>query len=54
MKKTGSFVVLLLLLLINIQCTDDEAVEASVYDAKAFVSESGEEGADGIDTKKDE
>ena len=53
MKKTGSFIVLLLLLLINIQCTDDEAVEASVYDAKAFVSESGEEGDQDLDDQRD-
>lgn len=54
MKKTGLLFVLLALLFMSVQCTEDEDVEAKVYEKEAFSSQSGEEGVDGIDSDKDE
>lgn len=54
MRRIIFFIAFFIIGVCNIQCTDDEEVEASVYAVDAFVSESGEEGADGIDSDKDE
>lgn len=54
MKKTGLLFALLALLFIGVQCTEDEDVEGKVYEKKEFSHQSGEEGADGIDSAKDE
>ncbi len=54
MKKLGILFTLLVLLFTSVQCTEDEDVEAGVYQKETFLYLSGEEGVDGIDSDKDE
>ena len=54
MKKIGLLFAFLVLLFVSVQCTDDEDVEAKVYEKEEFLYQSGEEGDDGIDSDKDE
>ena len=54
MKKLVLFIALVFILMITLQCTEDDTVEASVQKDNPVSVESGEEGADGIDSDKDE
>lgn len=53
MRRIIFFIAFFIIGICNIQCTDDEEVEASVYAVDAFVSESGEEGDQDLDDQRD-
>lgn len=54
MKKIVLFITLSIILLITVQCTEDDTVEASLQKVNPVSVDSGEEGADGTDRDKDE
>ncbi len=54
MKKLSLLAALVIMLVSAVQCTEDEAVEASMNQTEFHQIESGEEGADGPDNDKDE
>ena len=54
MEKKVLFIAVSIVLLMGVQCTEDDTVEASVQKENPVSIESGEEGADGPDRVKDE
>lgn len=54
MKKAGFLLGLLLLIGLNIQCTEDDEMDAQMAKENNIVAANGEEGGDGLDNKKDE
>ena len=53
MKNIAVLLGLLVLLLCCCQCTEDEEIEAKVYQEKMLIDYSGDEGGDSTDNKKD-
>ena len=53
MKKAGLLLGLFLLLGLNYQCTEDEDIQANTSEVDVYELDSGEDGSDGLDTKKD-
>ncbi len=53
MKKLSLLAALVIMLVSAVQCTEDEAVEASMNQTEFHQIESGEEGDQEIDTERD-
>lgn len=53
MNKKSLLLVLILICMASVQCTEDEAVEASVAHSQMHSLESGEEGDQEIDNDRD-
>ena len=53
MKKVSLLVALVMLLILSIQCTEDDTVEASVNQIDNHHIESGEEGDQELDNERD-
>lgn len=53
MDKKSLLLVLILICMASVQCTEDEAVEASVAHSQMHSLESGEEGDQEIDNDRD-